>query len=42
MKNKITFPKDIAWYTTDMFWVWIQVRNLYENIKNKIKSLISK
>jgi len=27
---------------TDMFWFWIQIRELYENTKDKIKNLISK
>ena len=42
MNSKINLPKDIAWYSTDMFWIWIQVRRLYENTKEKIKNLISK
>jgi len=42
MKFKINLPKDVSWYSTDMFWVWVQVRALYEKTKNKIKNLISK
>jgi len=40
--KKINVPKDISWYSTDMLWIWMQVRNIYEKVKDKIKSLISK
>ncbi len=39
---KINIPKDVAWYSTDMVWVWAQIRNIFEKVKLKINSLISK
>jgi hypothetical protein len=29
-------------YSVDMIYIWSEVRELYENIKNKLKNLISK
>lgn len=45
MSERIKQQKeDIPSYSIsqDMLWFWFQIRNLYEEVKNKIKNLISK
>jgi hypothetical protein len=42
MNSKRNIPKNIPWYSWDIFWLWVQVRTLYENVKEKIKNLITK
>jgi len=38
--KKINKINDISWYSTDLLWVWIQVREIYEKLKNDIKKII--
>ena len=40
--NKINKTKDIPWYSWDILWLWFQIRNIYEEMKDKIKNLTPK
>ncbi len=41
MKN-INELKCLSWYSTDMFLIWIDLRETYEEIKDKIIKILSK
>ncbi len=41
MKN-INKSKCLAWYSTDMFLIWIELREAYEKVKAKVIKILSK